>query len=99
MTNIVVAEIVVNVVSLFLMVSSLYVYISQASSPAANIVMVIEALIEIGQVVCSALALEQMEGSMQPVNQLLGSLIGKLSENNDLCVLPCCTKSGSQIAC
>ena len=105
MTNIVVAEIVVNVFSLILMVVSLYVYSQASSSPqassqsAANIVMVIEALIEIGQVVCSALALEQMEGSMQPVNQLLGSLIGKLSENNDLCVLPCCTNSGSQIAC
>jgi hypothetical protein len=104
MTRIVVAEIVVNVFSLILMVVSLYATLSQASSSqfATNFVLVVEALIEIGQVACSALALEQMEGSMQPVNQLLGSLIGILSDNNDLCVLPCCsigTESGSPIAC
>jgi hypothetical protein len=107
MMRIVVAEIIVNVVSLILMVVSLYVTWSQASSSQSqnqfsSFVLVLEALLEIGQVVCSALALEQMEGSIQPVNQLLGSLIGMLSENNGLCVLPCCsigTESGSPIAC
>ncbi len=111
MTRIVVAEIIVNVVSLILMLVSLYVTWSQAAattttgtpnSQFANFVLVFEALLEIGQVACSALALKQMEGSIQPVNQLLGSLIGMLSENSDLCVLPCCsigTESGSPISC
>ena len=106
MTRIVVAEIIINVFSLILMVVSLYGTLSQASSSQfnsnSNFVLVFEALIEIGQVICSALALQQMEGSMQPVNQLLGSLIGTLSENNGLCVLPCCsigTESGSPISC
>ncbi len=55
-----------------------------------------EMLLEVGQVVCSALALQSMEGSIRPVNELFDNLVGKHSDSAGLCVLPCCGSSSSK---
>ncbi len=69
-------------------------------STVTVVVLVIEMLFEAVQVACSALTLQSIVGAMKPVNELFSSLVGKYSENAELCVLPCCgSSSGSQIVC
>jgi hypothetical protein len=109
MMRIVAVEIAVNVFNLVSMCVSTHQVrqeILQSANPSPSrraIILclhVFEMLLEVGQVACSALALESMDGSIKPVNQLLSSLVGKHSGSAGLCVLPCCTSgSGNQIAC
>lgn len=107
MMKILIGEIVANLISLVLMAISTY-QIRQDMSPSAGppnptrentllCVNLVEMLLEVGQVACSALALQSIEGSIKPVNELFSSLVGRHSESAGLCVLPCCGSSSRNL--
>jgi hypothetical protein len=108
MMKIVIAEIVGNVIGLFVTIYTTCQIrqaldsSAQAPNPTSGLtvcLVVFEMLLESGQVACSALALQSMDGSIKPVNELFSSLVGKHSGNAGLCVLPCCGSSRNIITC
>jgi hypothetical protein len=108
MMKIVIAEVVGNFFSLVVTAISTYLAHQDLSQSAGlpnptreNVIICLnffEMLLEVGQVACSVLAFQSMEGSINPVNELFSSLVGKYSEKAGLCVLPCCG-FGNKINC